>query len=87
MSRDYFAILGLTPGRHDPREVARRFHRRRQNLIERLGNPREHHAVREQLEALAPGLPCALRACAADRIRTSRAGPDGREPPPNGCAG
>ena len=52
MSRDYFAILGLAPGRHDPREIARRFNRRRQALIDRLGNPREHHAVRQELEEL-----------------------------------
>ncbi len=28
MARDYFAILGLTPGRHDPREITRHFNAR-----------------------------------------------------------
>jgi hypothetical protein len=52
MSRDYFSILGLTPGRYEPAEIARRFRARRQRLVAALGDPAQHGATRQQLDEL-----------------------------------
>jgi hypothetical protein len=52
MSRDYFSILGLTPGRHDPIDVTRRFLSERSRLVAALDEPGRHDAARRQLEAL-----------------------------------
>jgi hypothetical protein len=52
MSRDYFAILGLTPGRHDPAEITRRFRAARERLLAALDDPATHSASRKQLDEL-----------------------------------
>ncbi len=52
MARDYFAILGLAPGRHDPREVARHFRARREQLLAALNQPDRYGDSRRQLEEL-----------------------------------
>ncbi|TWT46102.1 hypothetical protein RAS1_25490 [Phycisphaerae bacterium RAS1] len=45
--QDYFAILGLAPGRYGPAEVERQFLLRRRTLLDRLHHP----ACREQASA------------------------------------
>lgn len=52
MSRDYFDILGLTPGRHDPAEITRRFGAVRERLLAALDDPATHSASRQQLDEL-----------------------------------
>jgi len=52
MSRDYFAILGLTPGRYGPAEITRRFGAVRERLLAELDNPATHNASRQQLDEL-----------------------------------
>jgi hypothetical protein len=52
MPQDYFAVLGLTPGRYDSTEITRRFVVRRQRLMGELLDSTKHAATREQLDAL-----------------------------------
>lgn len=52
MVRDYFAILGLTPGRYAPAEVTRRFCAERQSLLAQLDDPATHRRARRQLDEL-----------------------------------
>ncbi len=52
MARDYFNILGLTPGPHDSREVARHFLRERTRLLAELADPRRHAETRAELDEL-----------------------------------
>lgn len=52
MARDYFAILGLSPGRHDPQTIARRFLERRNRLLGRLHDGDEHEKTRRRLDDL-----------------------------------
>lgn len=52
MSRDYFSILGLTPGRYEPGEIARRFHARRKRLLAELDDPAKHRESRRRLDEL-----------------------------------
>ena len=52
MGRDYFAILGLAPGRHEPAEVARRFRLERSRLLAQLDDPVARDAARRQLDYL-----------------------------------
>jgi len=52
MARDYFAILGLSPGRYDSREITRRFVERRSQLLATLADPATHAKTRQQLEDL-----------------------------------
>jgi hypothetical protein len=52
MSRDYFAILGLRPGRYDPAEITRRFRALRQQLLAKLHDPGSHAESRRQLDEL-----------------------------------
>jgi len=52
MARDYFAILGLPPGRYDPCEITRRFVERRNRLLATLADPATHAETRRQLEHL-----------------------------------
>ncbi len=52
MSRDYFAILGLTPGRYEPREIAQRFAARRRRLLADLDDPARHAESRRRLNEL-----------------------------------
>ncbi len=49
---DYFAILGLAPGRYDPREIRRRFERERTRLLSRMGEPAAGAAARRELDDL-----------------------------------
>jgi hypothetical protein len=49
---DYFAILGLAPGRHDPREIRRRFDRERTRLLSRMGQPAAGVQARRELDDL-----------------------------------
>jgi uncharacterized protein YhaN len=52
MSREYFAILGLPPGRYRPGEIARRFESRRKRLLAQLDDPARHEASRRELNEL-----------------------------------
>jgi hypothetical protein len=52
MSRDYFSILGLTPGRYEPSEITRHFNARRRWLITALDSPARHVEIRRQLNDL-----------------------------------
>lgn len=52
MAQDYFAILGLSPGRHDAGAVARHFMTRRAQLLRELPKPATHAAARQALEEL-----------------------------------
>lgn len=52
MTQDYFAILGLAPGRYSEAEIARRFDSERTRLLEELDAPQRHAESRRQLEAL-----------------------------------
>ena len=52
MARDYFNILGLTPGRHDSRDVARHFLRERARLLSALADPQRYAQTRAALDEL-----------------------------------
>lgn len=52
MVRDYFAILGLVPGRYAPAEITRRFESERQRLLTALHEPAQYVRSRQQLEEL-----------------------------------
>ena len=52
MSRDYFSILGLSPGHYAPREVARHFEARRRELLGQLDDPTQYAASRQRLNEL-----------------------------------
>ncbi|MEW6253014.1 MAG: hypothetical protein AB1716_20440, partial [Planctomycetota bacterium] len=52
MAQDYFAILGLTPGRYHPSEITARFLARREQLLAELSGGRRHTASRRELDAL-----------------------------------
>jgi hypothetical protein len=52
MSAEYFAILGLAPGRYEPAEITRRFLVERSRLLEHLDDPRRHAESRRRLEEL-----------------------------------
>ncbi len=73
MVRDYFAILGLTPGRYAPAEITRRFRTERQSLLAQLDDPATHRQARRQLDELhvAYALLCDPRA-QAECLRAQR---------------
>ncbi|GEM_PF-883076 len=52
MPRDWFAILGLTPGRYSQAEIDRRFLARRRALIAALDDPQRYEQTRQRLDAL-----------------------------------
>ena len=52
MSPDYFAVLGLSPERHEPSVVARRFWTERSRALRELDDPRCHGAARRRLDDL-----------------------------------
>lgn len=52
MSRDYFAVFGLTPGRYEPADISARFERLRRGLLAQLEDPRHHAASRRKLDEL-----------------------------------
>ena len=52
MTRDYFAILGLAPGRYDPAEIAGRFRREQASLIAALHRPGTSADARRRLDEL-----------------------------------
>lgn len=52
MERDWFAILGLAPGRYEPAEIARRFHAQRVRVLAAMNDPRQYAAARRRLEEL-----------------------------------
>ena len=52
MGRDWFAILGLAPGRYDSAEIARRFMAERARLLTALHAPGSYAAVRQRLDDL-----------------------------------
>lgn len=52
MAQDYFAILGLTPGRHDAGEITRRFCAQREQLLRELHDPTRHGETRQRLDDL-----------------------------------
>jgi len=52
MARDYFALLGLSPGRYDPREITRRFQLRRARLVGELDDTSRYADVRQELDEL-----------------------------------
>lgn len=52
MERDYFAILGLTPGRYTPDVIERHFRDRRHRLLAALDEPALHQVSRAHLDDL-----------------------------------
>jgi len=52
MPRDDFALLGLTPGRHDPRAITLRFEAERARWLAALHDPRTYETARTHLEEL-----------------------------------
>ena len=52
MAQDYFAVLGLSPGRYDPLEIARRFQARRAQLLAALDDPARYSDTRSALDQL-----------------------------------
>ncbi len=52
MSDDYFTILGLTPGRYEPRDITRSFQRVRTGLIAQLGESGAIEDARRKLDKL-----------------------------------
>lgn len=52
MAQDYFAILGLPPGRHSPRVITSCFRAERARLLRELDEPGRHSESRRQLEDL-----------------------------------
>jgi hypothetical protein len=52
MGRDWFAILGLAPGRHDSAEIARRFMAERARLLAALHRPGSYEDARRRLDEL-----------------------------------
>jgi hypothetical protein len=52
MSREYFAILGLSPGRYEPKQIVRHFEAQRRQLLAELGDPARHDDSRRQLNEL-----------------------------------
>lgn len=52
MSREYFAILGLSPGRYEPRQIARQFASRRRRLLAELDDPARQRESLRQLDEL-----------------------------------
>jgi len=52
MSREYFSILGLSPGCYEPKKIARHFDVRRRRLLVELDDPARHDESRRQLNDL-----------------------------------
>jgi hypothetical protein len=52
MSREYFSILGLSPGRYEPNKITRHFQARRRQLLVELDDPDRHAESRRQLNEL-----------------------------------
>jgi hypothetical protein len=52
MDRDYFTILGLSPGRYNPGQVTQRFEAERVRLLAQLGRPATHATARRGLDEL-----------------------------------
>lgn len=52
MAQDYFAVLGLSPGRYDPLEITRRFQARRAQLLAELDDPARYAETRRALDQL-----------------------------------
>lgn len=52
MSRDYFAILGLAPGRYEPGVITRQFEAQRDQVLARLGDADGGRSARHRLEQL-----------------------------------
>ena len=52
MAQDYYAILGLAPGRYSPREIASRFLDRRARLLRELDNPTRNPDCHQHLDEL-----------------------------------
>jgi hypothetical protein len=52
MSREYFTILGLSPGRYEPKQIARHFEARRRQLLVELDDATRHEESRRQLNEL-----------------------------------
>lgn len=52
MAQDYFALLGLAPGRYAPREIARRYQTRRAALVSQAQDPRARAAALRELDDL-----------------------------------
>jgi hypothetical protein len=52
MAQDYFAILGLTPGRYASQRIANCFEAERTRLLAQLGDPTRHAELCAQLDEL-----------------------------------
>lgn len=52
MAQDYFTLLGLTPGRYPPQEIAGRFLDRRARLLRGLDDPTRYLDSQRRLEEL-----------------------------------
>ena len=52
MANDYFAILGLTPGHYEPREITRRFQNARAQVLAELSGGGADAGTRQRLDDL-----------------------------------
>lgn len=52
MARDYFALLGLAPGRYEPRQIDERFFTRREQLLHDSLNPASSDTAIAELDDL-----------------------------------
>lgn len=74
MAQDYFALLGLAPGRYAPREIARRYQTRRAALLTRAQDPRVRSAVLRDLDDLHVAYQTLREPARQDAYRQSRSG-------------
>lgn len=52
MNQDYFAILGLAPGRYDPSEISRRFQAERTRIVAQMSRLGQRGEASSKLDAL-----------------------------------
>ena len=78
MGRDYYAILGLSPGRYDAAEIARRFQAERARLLAFLHQPATYGSARRHLEELHLAYAALRNPDAQAEYQRARRGADGR---------
>lgn len=76
MGTDFFAILGLAPGRYEPAEITRRFQNERRRLLVALNDPSTYTDVRRQLDQLHLAYVALRDAAAQDALLAARNQPE-----------
>ncbi len=71
MPDDYFALLGLAPGRYSATEIARRYLELRAALVAQLGDPAEYEPARRRLEQIHLAYSILRDPHQQDRVRQS----------------